>query len=506
MKMSSMSRELDKIYKRRDRYEIPDWQRQEVWNQSKKQNLIDSILRGWKLPKFYFLKNNEEPEQYEVVDGQQRLVSIYEFFDNELPLSPSSIEEFGAEYYKDLTDCLSDRFDDYVIEFDIIENATEEEIRKFFQRLQEGLPLTSSEKLNSIHSKLRDFAAELAKHSFFLCKATASDKRYGHFDIVAKAAAIEIDGIGIGLRFSDLNAVFESQANFSDQSNVAKRLRATLDFLDKVFGNKSPYLRNRTVVQSLITLTSRLIASGKADGYEKALANFIEKFMDELLRQVELGQKATDPDYLAFQKTVNANARTGPKTRQEILLRKLLTSEPSFSTLLDPNSIAESGISAQIKKDAEVIVQLVSNINELYSSEKGENMFRPTNKTVLSQHTLGQQISSYENYKELIDNLYFLFHEGIGQRLEGKRPESFKDVNLLRTELRHDTDHGTTSKVKTKKKNIAETFKKYNNSSSPQTLAPEQFPIVQAKLLVNIRSDLENIISTLTADSTPHTT
>jgi uncharacterized protein with ParB-like and HNH nuclease domain len=62
---------LDKIYKRRDRYEIPDWQREDVWDQRKKQQLIDSILRGWKLPKFYFVKTSED--EYEVVDGQQRL-------------------------------------------------------------------------------------------------------------------------------------------------------------------------------------------------------------------------------------------------------------------------------------------------------------------------------------------------------------------------------------------------------------------------------------------------
>jgi len=40
MKMQSKTRAIDKIYKRRDRYEIPEWQRQEVWSRSKKQNLI----------------------------------------------------------------------------------------------------------------------------------------------------------------------------------------------------------------------------------------------------------------------------------------------------------------------------------------------------------------------------------------------------------------------------------------------------------------------------------
>src|SRR5215510_10457693 len=142
MKMQSKTRAIDKIYRRRDRYEITDWQRQEVWSRSKKQNLIDSILRGWKLPKFYFLKVSDDPESYEVVDGQQRLVTIFEFFDNQLKLSDETAKEFGGNYYKDLSDEAVDGFDDYEIEFDEIEDASEEEVKEFFQRLQEGLPLT----------------------------------------------------------------------------------------------------------------------------------------------------------------------------------------------------------------------------------------------------------------------------------------------------------------------------------------------------------------------------
>ena len=86
MEMKSERRALDKLYKRRDRYDIPDWQRQEVWKVDKKRLLIDIILRGWKLPKFYFLKTHESPDEFDVVDGQQRLSAIIEFFDNNLTL------------------------------------------------------------------------------------------------------------------------------------------------------------------------------------------------------------------------------------------------------------------------------------------------------------------------------------------------------------------------------------------------------------------------------------
>ena len=181
MEMSAEKRALDIIYKRRDRYEIPDWQREEVWSRRQKQLLIDSILRGWKLPKFYFVKTASDPNEYEVVDGQQRLMAIFEFLDNELPLSRESAEEFGAQYKEGLPEHVADRFDDFEIEFDEITGADEEELKVFFQRLQLGIRLTSSEKLNSVHSKLRDFTKKLSKHRFFREKVTASDRRYGHF-------------------------------------------------------------------------------------------------------------------------------------------------------------------------------------------------------------------------------------------------------------------------------------------------------------------------------------
>ena len=98
--MTAGTRALDKIYKRRDRYEIPDWQRDEVWDSQRKQELIDSILRRWKLPKLYFVKHKEDA--FEVVDGQQRLNAIYEFFGNEVQLSAESAKAFGGPFYKDL--------------------------------------------------------------------------------------------------------------------------------------------------------------------------------------------------------------------------------------------------------------------------------------------------------------------------------------------------------------------------------------------------------------------
>jgi hypothetical protein len=493
MKMQSKMRAIDKIYKRRDRYDIPDWQRQEVWGRSKKQNLIDTVLRGWKLPKFYFLKVAADPESYEVVDGQQRLVTILEFFENEFPLADKTAKEFGGAYYEELPDTVVDVFDDYEIEFDEIEDASEEEVKEFFQRLQDGLPLTSAEKLNSIHSKLRDFVLKLAAHPLFK-KVSASDRRYGHFDILAKVAAIEIDGFDVGLRYDDLRAVFESQSEFSASSNVAKRLKGALDFADAGFDeNAGRFLRNRTVVQSLLTLICRLIQSGKAGGHEQRIRQFFVSFLEELNKQVELGQRATDLEYLEFQRTVNANIKSGARIRQGILLRKLLVTAPEVVEIFDPTAVAESGLKGSITSDATEIVKLIGQANEQYAAQHGEDLLKSTNRTSQAQANLGHAIEDFDDYASFIGDLYFLFHESVGTRLAGKVPESFKDINTLRTDLQHDVDHGKEGKVKAKKKQIGRVFAKYAGAPSPAGLAPERFIVVQANLLSALKKDLQQL-------------
>lgn len=492
MKITPQRRALDKIYKRRDRYEIPEWQRGEVWDTAKKQQLIDSILRGWRLPKFYFVKTSED--EYEVVDGQQRLTAIYEFFANDLSLGEDSVTQFGGPYYKDLKPKFSDAFDDFEVDYDEIEEATEAHLKQFFQRLQEGLPLTSSEKLNSVHSKLRDFCKNLAKHNFLTNSIVVADTRFAHFDIMSKAAVIEIEGIGTGLRYDDIKPVFEAQSNFSATSAAAKRLRAALDFLTAAFPAPTPLLKNRTVVQSIITLACRLVATDKSTGLEKKFASFVQNFMNQLSHQVELGQAASDYDFIRFQKSINANVKAGPRNRQEILLRKAFMHDADLAGAFDPSALVECGLTGRVKELGEAIAAQITRLNAAYAADHGKDLFKATNKTVPAITNLSKPIKDLKTYRALITDLYFVFLESIGQRLGSILPTSFGDVNILRTDLQHDTDHGEKNKVKAKKTQAGSTFKKYSGAASPDVLDPTLFVLVQANILSALELDLNNLV------------
>lgn len=492
--MEARKMALDKIYKRRGRYDIPDWQRDEVWSLDHKQLLIDSILNGWKLPKFYFAKTSSDPDEFDVVDGQQRLATIWEFYEGELRLSDASAAKFGGYTYKDLPHAVTDRFDDFEIEYDEITDATDDNIQDFFQRLQGGVTLTAAEKLNAINSGMTRFARTLAKHPFFTEKVSIRDTRKAYFDIATKALAIEIDGFDVRLRYDDLKKLAESQLNFSEDSNVAKRLTCTLDYLNSAFRSKSPILRNRSTIQSLITLTSTILATGRSNGTESQLYEYFEEFTAELARQNELGIKATDAAYLEFQRTLSSNVKSGPKVRHSILSRKLTLSDPKWVDIVGLKSTIDAGVSIEVELLGKEVQKLIAKVNEAYSTKHGLDLFKMTNRTATALGNLREPVSSFESYSTLIGDLYFLLREGTGQRLSGRIPKSFEDVNLLRTGLQHDVDHGKPGAVANKRIKIGEAFARYSGGdTSPFTVAPERFALVQAKLLQAVVSDLGSL-------------
>ena len=298
----------------------------------------------------------------------------------------------------------------------------------------------------------------------------------------------------MGLRYDDLLAVFESQAAFSAHSNVAKRIRNALNFADDALSSDdAKLLRNRTIIQSFLTLICSLLKAGEVSGHEQRVGTFFINFLSELTTQVQLGHQANETDYIEFQRTVNANVRTGAAMRQRILLRKLLASDPGFAAILDPTAVATSGLEAAIASDATKIVKLVGQHNERYSAQHGADLFKATNKTAQAHANMGKPLRAFEDYKAFIDSLYFLFHESVGTRLGGNTPASFGDVNTLRTDLRHDVDHGKAGKVRAKKKKLGSVFQRFSGVSSPNGLDPNLFIVVQSNILAELKRDLTSM-------------
>ena len=84
----------------------------------------------------------------EVVDGQQRLIAIKEFANDEFPLGSNKeiYKEFAGKYYTDLDEDDQETFLSYALTVEQMFNATDDEVLDTFQRLNAyGLDLNKQE-------------------------------------------------------------------------------------------------------------------------------------------------------------------------------------------------------------------------------------------------------------------------------------------------------------------------------------------------------------------------
>ena len=79
---------IQKFINDRNKYKVDHTYQRPVdaWSKLDKQCLIDTILKGEPLP-IFFMNYKSDEEKFYIVDGQQRLHCIQQFYDNELPLN-----------------------------------------------------------------------------------------------------------------------------------------------------------------------------------------------------------------------------------------------------------------------------------------------------------------------------------------------------------------------------------------------------------------------------------
>jgi len=298
---------LDKLYRRRDRYDLqPDFQREKVWSETKQQKLMDTILKKWDIPKIYLRVVDEE--NFECIDGQQRMTAIFKFYDNELKL-PKESGKYAGLYYNDLPDKIEDIFDDYELDIELINDASDDELRELFARLQLGMPLNSAEKLNAMSGNMRDFVKNLSENDFFNSKTPLSTRRYAFQAIAAQICLLEIDGIK-NAKFSDLSEFYKRNGSFDVNSQKGKKILRIIEAMNKIFPAKTSAFRNRAAVISFYLLLSELIDNSinLNDENREKPRKFYTDLQQKLKNEIEKGADAEDAELIVYQSRVNQAA------------------------------------------------------------------------------------------------------------------------------------------------------------------------------------------------------
>lgn len=175
----------------------PQYQRTPVWTEERKAYLIDSILRGYDLPKFYMIHHKDgNPYEYEVADGQQRMRAIWDFEQDGYSLRKKTIinnTDLSGKRFSELPT----EFQGYFLAFEI--NATmvlesqPGEINELFTRLQKGVTLNPPELRHAMYSELAFYVSsflERKKVKIFFDNSGIKDTRFKNQDYIDHVIAL----------------------------------------------------------------------------------------------------------------------------------------------------------------------------------------------------------------------------------------------------------------------------------------------------------------------------
>lgn len=168
----------------------PNFQRKYVWNDKLASRLVESILLNVPIPPVY-LSQNEEYE-LDVIDGQQRLYSLYRFEDNQFALTGlEALKEFNGSRFHQLPSKEQRKLKTHTLRCVLITNESHPEIKfDVFERLNSNtVPLNAQELRNCVHrGPLNELLGQLVSEKDWLriLKKKAPDKRLRDEELVLR--------------------------------------------------------------------------------------------------------------------------------------------------------------------------------------------------------------------------------------------------------------------------------------------------------------------------------
>lgn len=341
------------VYSERDAIELdPEYQRiSGIWTREKRQLLIDSLLNGFDVPKLYFHEFVPPKEKggkkfrYAIVDGKQRLQTIWDFISGNLRLAgdfkylrDDNVKAKGLSYPELATKYphIKARFDATPIDIITIRTNDVELIEDMFSRLNEAVPLNAPEKRGALGGPMPQAIRKVARHAFCSKHIPFPDDRYRHRDLAAKFLYIEFSNTIPNTKkgyldqfvkdFRKWQTEDDKRASPSRISALVRKVDKTLSNMNSVFRAKDFLLRQVGMV-TLYYHLFRLIRLHEIGSVERHMLVQFEQDREanrSLAESKGEENKQVDTDLLEFDKhSQTPNDAYAIRIRLGILLRYL---------------------------------------------------------------------------------------------------------------------------------------------------------------------------------------
>ena len=321
----------------------PEYQRAAVWTESQQKKLIDSAMRCYPLPLFYFHHKvrhvaGMQSEGLEIIDGQQRINALYKFGESAIKLFDPIKDDKAARFPNFIKDApcpwarcdflglpadLKSRFLDTLVFIVKISTEVEDEARDLFIRLQAGLPLNAQEKRDAWPGGFTELVLkfggkhEIARypgHDFFRhhVQRNARDRGQGR-QLCAQICMLFFEraaqGNWIDIGTQDVDDYYYRNLGFDMNAPGVTRLSRVLNLAVQLFaGQAAPRLKAYEAIHIVLLLDSLL------DDYTRGWhASFIGAY-DDFKAKVAHAKKDQRGEYWdefgTWTQTQSAQART----------------------------------------------------------------------------------------------------------------------------------------------------------------------------------------------------
>ncbi len=305
-------------YSERENIDLdPPYQRRGgLWSKKDKAYLIDSIINEFDVPKIYIADFtyvnttlNAANKPYAVIDGRQRLETIFEFFDGTLTLADDFEHmqdlslQLGGLSYKDLKakyPKIASVFDNFNLTVMSVITDEEGKINELFVRLNRSKPLTGAEVRHAMTGEVPGLIRSIANHRFFRKSIAFSVKRRQDSNSAAKLLLVEFRGKLVDTKKVNIDRFVEEgvKAESSGFEHAAERVSEILDTMVKVFTERDPLLRSQGPVTPYYWLVRA--HPDKSDRIREFLVRFEQERRTNAQRANSPTMKEVDQELLNY--------------------------------------------------------------------------------------------------------------------------------------------------------------------------------------------------------------
>jgi hypothetical protein len=327
------------LYKRELLELDPPYQRRSVWSQSYKDYFVDTVLLDYPAPAVFLYEDIDEDgiAEYSVVDGKQRLSTVFDFLSGEFPVSDAaSITSLRGLPFTDVPPEVKKRFYSYQFAIEFVPTTDPGTLSNIFDRINRNVARLTPQELR--HARFEGLFASRAEDLTELLQedlpanfpriAPASKRQMKDVEFVVQLMLLTERGIETSSQ-DDLDAAYSARdEEWDDAARVDREFRAVLGALaswaDDLIAGEARRLRNQADFYSLYGAALDLRRADRLPEKATVVAR-LERFM-EVVNSEE--RRQADQDAKRYFEAARSASNDAAQRRDRIqILTAVLTGE-----------------------------------------------------------------------------------------------------------------------------------------------------------------------------------